>query len=110
MCFDFIPSLCSPLGRSCVAHTISRDSPPEQPRYRFAALTLVVPNIHRMSQKFCEGVAEVLSMPYYTLTAHQLSPSVVSALLNMLCIPASAVALYLLRSFLRYSQVNATRL
>jgi hypothetical protein len=61
-----------------------------------------------MPQKFCEGVAEVLSMPYYTLTAHQLSPSVVSALLNMLAVPASAVALYLLRSFLRYSQVSAT--
>ena len=53
-------------------------------------------------QKFCEGVAEVLSMPYYTLTAHELSPSVVSALLNMTGVPASAVALYVLRGLMQY--------
>jgi hypothetical protein len=54
-------------------------------------------------QKFSEGVAEILSMSYYNLTAHELSPSVVSALLNMMAIPASAVALYLLSSFAQYS-------
>jgi hypothetical protein len=43
-------------------------------------------------------------MPYYNLTAHELNPSVVSALLNMSGVPASAVALYLIRSFMQYSQ------
>ena len=57
---------------------------------------------HSIHQKFCEGVAEVLSMPYYTLTAHELSTSVVSALLNMSGIPASAVALYLLRGLAQH--------
>ena len=43
-------------------------------------------------------------MPYYNLTAHELNPSVVSALLNMSGVPASAVALYLIRSFMQCSQ------
>ena len=56
-----------------------------------------------MSQKFSEGVAEILSMSYYNLTAHELSPCVVSALLNMMAVPASAVALYLLHRFSKFS-------
>jgi len=53
-----------------------------------------------MGQKFCEGAAEILMVPYYNLTPHELSPSVVSALLNMAGVPASAVALYVPASFL----------
>jgi hypothetical protein len=70
---------------------------------RSCGVVFVVCVADHIQQKFCEGVAEVLSMPYYTLTAHELSPSVVSALLNMTGVPASAVALYVLRGLMQYS-------
>ena len=43
-------------------------------------------------------------VPYYNLTPHEFSPSVVSALLNMVGVPASAICLYLLRCFIQIFQ------
>jgi hypothetical protein len=93
----------SRLGLSCAAHTTFPASRLVLRRCDASALSLFFSS-HAKEQKFCEGVAEILSMPYYNLTAHEMNPSVVSALLNMAGVPASAVALYLIQSFLQQSQ------